>query len=428
MELTKWLNKLVIILVLLTSLIPATSYCQQTRKITLGEVQQLARSHYPISRRKDLLDQTREINIANLAKGYLPQVSLNGQATYQSDVTKVNISIPGVGIAPLAKDQYKFSADVNQSIFDGGVIRQSQKVSLLNTEVQQKQLEVELYQLRERINQVYLTILYLDEQLKQVELIEKDLQTGITKTRAQVNNGVAFRSNLDVLEAEMLKQEQRVIELQASREGLLQTLSLLTGETLSKATILEKPVTPVLNKEIRRPELSLYQSQTTMLDQQKKLLNAKNLPRLSAFGQGGYGRPGLNMLDSQFDWFYIAGLRLNWSLGGLYLLKNEKRQLALDKNTVALQRETFLLNNQTQLSQLGADIKKQLLLIEADEKIITLREKITGAARAQLENGVITANDYLREVNAMDQARQSRALHELQLLQSQINYQNLTGI
>lgn len=424
MELTSWLNKLVITLLLL-AVLPEISHSQELK---LEEIQLKARQHYPLSRRKDLLDLTREINIANLAKGYLPQVAINGQASYQSDVTMVNIPVPGVSIEPQAKDQYKLTADLNQLIFDGGVINESQKISSLNTEVLQNQLEVELYQLRERINQIYLAILYVDEQLKQLQLIEKDIRTGIAKTQAQVNNGVVLRSNLDILHAELLKQEQRVIELNASREGLLKSLSLLSGETISTASRLTKPATPELNSEVHRPEISLFESQLKILDQQKRLLNAKNLPRLSAFGQGGYGRPGLNMLDNQFDWFYIAGLRLNWSLGGLYQLKNEKKLLTLEKHTVALQQETFLLNNETQLSQVAADIKKQLLLVKSDEQIIALREKITTAARAQLENGVITASDYLREINALDQARQSQVLHELQLLQAQINYQTLTGI
>lgn len=405
---------------------PASS--QEAKTVRLEQLQQKARAYYPLSRRKDLLNQTRDLTIINLAKGHLPQISVNGQASYQSDVTSVNIPVPGFRIEPQAKDQYKVNADVNQLLFDGGVISQSQKISALNAEVQQRQLDVEFYQLRERINQIYLSVLYLDGQLDQVQLVEKDVQTAISKTEALVKNGVAFRSDLDVLQAELLKQEQRYIELQASRDGLLKTLSLLTGEQVDNGSILEKPAAPTFSREIRRPELDLYKSQAKLLDQQKELLNAKNMPRLSAFGQGGYGRPGLNMLDNQFDWFYIAGLRLNWSLGGFYLLKNEKKQVQIDKSMVALQQETFLLNNQTQLSQAASDIQKQQLLLETDDKIIALRENILKAAQAKLDNGVMTANDYLREINALDLARQSQTLHRLQLLQSQINYQNITGI
>jgi outer membrane protein TolC len=396
-------------------------------KINLEEVQRQARSYYPISKGKELLDRTEAINITNLAKGYLPQLSINGQASYQSDVTKINISLPGIIIKPLDKDQYKLTGDISQILFDGGTIREQQTISKLNTEVQKQQLEVDLYQLRERINQIYLSILYLDEQLKQVELVTNDLQTGISKTAAQVNNGVALRSNLDVLKAELLKNNQRIIELKSSREALLETLGLFMGQQLSPGLILEKPSMPVINKEIRRPELSLYNSRQKVTEQQKSLLHSKNLPHLSLFGQGGYGKPGLNMLNNRFDWFYLAGLRLNWSFGGLYTIRNEKELLDIDKSRISIQQETFVLNLETQLATQSAEIRKQQQLLDTDNEIIALHEQIVTAAKAQLDNGVITANDYLREVNAADQARQNRVAHQLLLLQGQITYQNITG-
>lgn len=413
--------------IIIPALIICTFQITEAQTITLPETQQKSRAHYPMGRGKELLDQTEAISIANLSKGYLPQFSVNGQATYQSAVTKVNVPIPGVTIPAMDKDQYKITADVSQSLFDGGVIAQQQKISRLSTEAQKQQLEVELFQVRERVNQVYLSILYLDEQIKQIELVTNDLQTGISKTEAQVKNGVAFRSNLDVLNAELLKNKQRTIELQSTRSGLLETLGLFTGEKYTESTVLAKPASTFVNQDIIRPELTLYADRQKLAEQQKNLINAKNMPRLSLFGQGGYGRPGLNMLSSEFDWFYLAGLRLNWNFGGFYTLKNEKKQLDLDKSTIGLQQETFLLNTKTQLSQQAAEIRKQQLLLNTDEEIIALREKVTTAAKAQLENGVISANDYLREVNAADQARQNRAAHQLLLLQAQINYQNLAG-
>jgi outer membrane protein TolC len=417
-------NKIVISSAIAINILIVTAYPQTIR---LEEAQQKARTNYPISKEMALLDKTQDISIENLSKGYLPQVSFNGQATYQSDVTKVNIPLPGITITPMDKDQYRVTADVAQTVYDGGLIREQQLITKLNTDVQKQQLEVELYQLRERVNQIYLSILYLDEQIKQVGLITNDLQTGVSKTEALVNNGVILRSNLDVLKAELLKNNQRSIELQSSREGLLQTLGLFTGQQLNPATVLEKPANPSLNAGIRRPELTLFSNRQKVTEQQKSLLRAKNMPRVSLFGQGGYGKPGLNMLNSQFDWFYLAGLRLNWSFGGLYTFKNEKEQLNIEKATIDLQQETFVLNTQTQLSQQSAEIKKQQQLLDTDEEIIALRERITTAAKAQLDNGVITASDYLREVNAADQARQNRITHSLLLLQAQINYQNITG-
>ncbi|MEQ1677123.1 MAG: TolC family protein, partial [Chitinophagaceae bacterium] len=299
----------------------------------------------------------------------------------------------------------------------------------LNASAEEQKVEVELYKLKERINQVYLGILYLDEQLKQVDLVKADINTGIKRIEAQVANGVAFRSSLNMLKAELLKTDQRTIELQSSRKGFVDVLSLFLGQPLTADVQLEKPLPPAatITVEIARPELKLYSEQSKLISQQDKLITAKNLPKASVFLQGGYGRPGLNQLKNEFDFYYIGGLRLNWSLGGLYTKKKEKELTAVNKQIVEVQKETFLLNTNTQLKQQFAEIEKLEKLITTDSEIISLRVSVKDAAKAQLENGVITANDYLKEINAEDQARQSLITHQLQLLQAQINYNTISG-
>ena len=244
-----------------------------------------------------------------------------------------------------------------------------------------------------------------------------------------MQNGVAFRSNLNMLKAELLKTEQRAIEVRSSRKGLVDVLSLFTGQALAENVHLEKPasIISVVTTEIDRPELKLYNEQEKFIGQQERLITAKNLPRASLFAQGGYGRPGLNMLLNEFDLYYVGGIRLNWSLGGLYTKKKEKEQVAINKKMIEVQKETFLLNTNSQLKQQKAEIDKLGQLLDADKQIVELRKTVTDAAKAQLENGVITANDYLKEINAEDQARQLQITHEIQLLQAQINYQTILG-
>lgn len=397
--------------------------------LSLQKAYELAQQNYPLIKQRDLIKQTTGYTIDNLSKGFLPQISLSGQATYQSDVTQVKIPVPGVSVEPLSKDQYKVLADINQLVYDGGIIKQQKNIQQLNDEVEQQKVEVELYKLKERINQLFLGVLFLDEQLKQTELVKADLNTGIKKVEAQVNYGVAFKSNLNVLKAELLKAGQRVIELKASRKGLIDVLSLFINQTLPEDTRLEKPVVEgaVLSNEIQRPELKLYSTQEKLLGGQHRLIDSRNKPKASLFWQGGYGRPGLNFLKNEFDFFYTTGVRFNWSFGGLYTQKKEKKIIELNQKTVDIQKEVFLLNTNTQLRQQQSEIEKLQKLIEADKEIIDLRIKVKDAAKAQLENGVITANDYLREVNAEDQARQSLITHQVQLLQAQINYQTLAG-
>jgi outer membrane protein TolC len=421
MNLTNWLNHLVRTVVLIA---PCTLFAQG---LSLEEVQQRARENYPAIQQKDLIKQTAELTIQNLNKGYYPQLALNGQATYQSDVTRVNIPLPGVSVSPMSKDQYKATADVNQVLFDGGLISNQKQVQRLNAEVETQRNEVELYKLRERINQIYLSILLLDEQTKQVNLVKSDIETGIRKTTALVKNGLAFRSNLNSLEAEKLKTEQRNIELKSSRKGLVQTLSLFLGTPLEENVQLRPPSAIIIVPEIKRPELNLYQKQTELISQQRQLVWSKNLPKASLFGQGGYGRPGLNMLQNQFDWFYIAGVRLNWNISNFYTAKKERQLTDISAKSVNIQKETFLLNTATQVSQQKAEIEKLEALIETDKQIIALREKVKTAANAQLENQVISASDYMREVNAEDQARQALIIHQLQLIQAQLNYNTIAG-
>ena len=401
---------------------------QSLQKLSLAEACDLSQKNYPAVKQKDLVKQTAAISVENLQKGFLPQFSFSGQATYQSDVTKVPVSLPGLSIESPSKDQYKLVADVSQLIYDGGMTKEQKALQQLNATVEDQKVEVELYKLRERINQLYLSILYLDEQLKQVDLVKDDIQTGIKRLEAQVQNGVAFKSNLNMLKAELLKTEQRSIEVKTSKKGLVDALSLFIGQELDEQVQLEKPVSAaVAAEEIVRPELKLYSGQQKLIGQQEKLITAKNLPKASLFVQGGYGRPGLNMLLNEFDFFYIGGIRFNWSLGGLYTKKKEKEQVNINKKMVEVQKETFLLNTNSLLKQQQAEIDKLQRLVTSDNEIISLRKSVTEAAKAQLENGVITANDFLKEVNAEDQARQTLITHQVQLLQAQINYQTILG-
>ena len=428
--LTKWLNiaaQKSLFIICLAGILNVNA--QEISRLTLEQANAFAGKNYPAIKKKDLLSQTASLNIENLQKGFLPQFSLNAQATYQSDVTRINIPIPGIKIPSPGKDQYKVSAEVSQLIYDGGAIKQQNILQQLNETTGQQSVEVELYQLRDRVNQLYLGILYLDAEKSQAELIKQDIQIGIKKVEAQVQNGVSFKSNLNVLKAELLKAEQRSIEIEFSRKGMIQTLELFMNVDLANDVVLEKPVAfkNVADTNITRPELTLYADQTKLLSQQTKLIKARNQPKASLFFQGNYGRPTFNFLSNSFDFFYIGGVRFNWPLSGFYTRKNDNQLVEINKRNVDIQKEIFLLNINAQLKQQQSDIDKLNQLIAGDNEIINLRESVKLAANAQLENGVITANDYLREVNAEDQAKQTLITHQIQLLQAQINYETISG-
>ncbi len=414
------------VLLTLTSLLPA-----QETTITLRDVQELSRLHYPLIKEKDLLNRTQTLQLENLDKAWLPQLILSGQATYQSDVTRVNIPIPNIKIDAPAKDQYKIFGEVNQLIFDGGQNKVQHHITTLNNSVGREDLEVQLYAVKNRVNGLYTGILYIDELIRQVRLTKLDIQTGIAKTAALVNNGVAFKSNLQLLQAELLKAGQREEELLGTRAGLLNTLSLFINRRLDSSARL---VIPLVQAEqvfadpiINRPELKAMEQRSRLAGAQKDLIRARNMPKAGLFIQGGYGRPALNLLDNNFDLYYIGGIRLSWNLGGLYSVKNDRELIALSQRNIEIQKEAFLFNSNAELSVARADIARLKKVVAMDAEIIMLRNQVKSAARAQLENGVITANDYLREVNAADQAEQARITHNIQLLQAIIHYNDISG-
>lgn len=402
------------------------------QNLTLGECYEKARQNFPLIQQKELLLKSKDYTVANASSGYLPQLSIAGQATYQSDVTKVPIDVPGFAVKPLAKDQYKIYAEVNQSLYDGGTIKRQNAISETNAQLEDQKVEVELYKIRERVNQIFFGILLIDEQLIQVDLVKKDLLSSIEKVEASIQNGIAFKTNADILQAELLKTDQRAIELTAGRRAYLLMLGVFIGQELGDATALETPAetTSVISTDasnISRPELSMYNFQTQVLTAQQQLNNTKVLPRVGLFVQGGYGRPGLNVLKNEFSTYYIGGLRLNWNLSGFYNTKRDREQLQLNLQGVEVQKQVFLFNTKLTLHQQSSEMTKLKDLIRVDDKIIELRTKIKTTAKSQLDNGVITANDYLRELNAEDQAKQNRSLHGIQLLMTQYNYISTTG-
>jgi outer membrane protein TolC len=397
-------------------------------KLDLEQTYQLARANYPLIKQKDLIQKSAFLTIDNINTAYLPQLSVNGQASYQSDVTSIKIPIAGATIAPLSKDQYKFWGELNQLIYDGGMVKNQKQLQERNSLVDDQKLEVELYKLKDRINQLYLGVLLLDAQLKQAHLAKENIQIGLNTVNAQLANGTVFKSAVLVLEAQLLQTDQRIVELKSNKKSLLQVLSLFILQPISESVKLEQPVVAnLIDTTIYRPELKLYAYQDSFWHVQNQMVSAKSNPKLSLFAQGGYGRPGLNMLNNDFALFGIGGVRFNWSLSNLYTHKREHEIVTLSQKINEVQKDVFLFNTNTQLTQQIEEIKKLNELSKIDERIVEVRSNITAASKAQLQNGVINSNDYLREINSEDQTRNNYILHQIQLLQAKINYQTIKG-
>lgn len=389
--------------------------------ITLEQCYQWSRENYPLIKKQELIKKAEQYTTENALKGWLPQVNITAQATYQNDVTQFPVKLPNVNVEPLSKDQYKVFADVSQTIYDGGNIRNQKNLAKIQSEVQTIQTEVELDKLKERINQLYFGILQTNKQWTQLQFTKLDIKEGIKKAEAQLRNGVIFRSNLDVLKAELVKIEQKEIELQAIKQNFVQMLSYFIKKNIDENTQLETPEKILLTKNNNRSELKLFDAQKQLLETQRKIINTKNTPKLGAFFQGGYGKPGFNMLKNEFDIFYIGGIRLNIPISGFYTQKNDLALLENQSQDIEIQRENFLFNQNFIEIQQRNDLEKIQNLIDKDNELIELRKNIKTASLAQLENGVINTNDYLREVNAEEQAILTKITHEIQYLLTQYN-------
>ena len=422
----RWLKGTVVFLLIAACLPVARA---QSPSLTISACYRLARQNYPLIKQRDLINKTKDYTVSNASKGYLPALSINGQATYQSAVTNFPFKLPGLTFPQYSRDQYKMYGELDQVIYDGGAIKNQKETAEANQVIQQQSLEVQLYALYDRVNQLFFGALMVNEQLKLNDLLRQDIQNGVDKEKAMLANGVAYRSSVDELSAQLLQAEQSRDELKATQKAYLDMLSLFINSKLDENTLLEKPVEvqPDAAQNISRPELQSFDYQKKTFDLQDKLLTTQLLPKLGLFAQGGYGRPGLNFLNNNFSWYYIGGLKLSWNLGSLYTLKNQKQLLNIDKQSLDVQKETFLFNTSITQKQQNEDIEKYNALVKKDDAIIELRESVKKAASAQLENGVLSAHDYINEVNAEDQARQNRTLHQMQLLQAEYSYQNTVG-
>ncbi|MDA3883871.1 MAG: TolC family protein [Bacteroidales bacterium] len=391
------------------------AFAQTNNKIDLPTCIKLAHQNYPASKQLDLIRKTAEFSLSNASKLYLPNLSIGGQASYQSDVTNLPISIPGVSVPSLSKDQYKIYGEFHQAITDIHTINIQKEQIKNQSQIQSQTLEVELYKLNTKITELYFGILLINEQLIQTKLLQQDIQTGIDRVKVSIANGIALQSSADILRAEQIKVEQRIIELETNKSGYIQILKRFINSDINEQTIFLNPSPLIPITEIHRPELKLYESKNAGIEIQNKLTNTKTIPRVSLFLQTGYGRPAMNMLSNSFDYYYIGGLRLSWNISNYYTAHNEKEILQIQKNINTVQKETFILSTQIELEQQNTEIVKLQKLIETDEQIISLRSSIASKAKIQLENGTITANDYVSYVNAHDQAKQKKLLHKKQL-------------
>ncbi|MEI6695253.1 MAG: TolC family protein [Bacteroidota bacterium] len=394
------------------------------QNIDLQFCYQKALANYPLSSQKESIRSIGELKIKSLNTNYLPQVNINGQLSYQSDVTKIPIKLPLISIPEASKDMYKASLDINQLIWDGGMISAQKNLEDISTQAEQQNLETELYKLKERVNLFYFNILMLQQNTDLLEISKKDILAKLLKIASGVKNGMLTESNADNLKAEIIKIDQKIIEIKSSKSANIQMLNELCGIAITDLSVLTLPEIAVNTTgfENLRPELKIFELNKNKLTLTSSILSTKMMPKIYGFGQLGYGRPGLNMLSNDFQSFYIVGAKLSWNIWNWNQTKNDKKILELQKDIINSNKEAYQKNTKMVYQRDVAEIDKFTELILKDLEIIQLRTKIASNSSSQFDNGYITSSDYLNDVNAATQAKINFEIHKIQLQKAKCDY------
>lgn len=397
-------------------------------QVTLEQCMELARRNYPQIRQLNLIEEAAEYDIANVSKSWLPQLTISGKASYQSDVVEMPFEIPGFSF-DLPHDQYSVVGELSQTIWDGGTSKSQKELYSAGAEVQKSQLEVSVYSINDRVVQVYLGILLIDAQLRQNDILERSLERNAGQVQACIDNGTAYRADLDMVRVSMLNCEQQREGLLSDRAAYLEMLERLIGTSLEGQELVEPDCDAACPDAaaVTRPELALYDAQRRQNEAQLRQLDSKILPKFSLSLQGGIGRPGLNMLDSSFQPYYTAGIRMSWDLGALYTRRDEKQKLDVQLRTIESDRETFLFNTGISALQLRSSIDKARRLLEKDGEIIALQESIRAAGEEQYRNGTISMTDLMKRIDDEYDARVAESIHRIQLLMAVYDYKNCVG-
>jgi outer membrane protein TolC len=402
---------------------------QQPQALSLDSCRVLALKHNPLAQQAGLYASMQQIKDEATGHGYFPQVAINGQATWQSEVTSLPIHIPNVDIPTLSQDNYRLSLDINQLIWDGGVLKSQQQLDISLLEINLTEVETANLRMIELVDQTYFAILIFTEREKLIQLAMDEIQSRLAKVRAGIDNGAVLPSNADVLDAELIGMEQNLTELRHGKMTAIYKLGALTGVQMSTGVMLENPdITDLPEfKAWIRPEYKLFSLQQKRLDDQIQMTGLKLMPRFSAFSNLGYGRPGLNMLSNNFEPFAMLGVRMNWNFWDWNITKKSKEVLGIQKQITDTQRQYWELNQDVVLNSIKQEILKIENQLAADYRIVSLRQSVANAAAAQLDSGVITASDFLTEQNALTKARLNQGINIILLQRAKLNYLTVMG-
>lgn len=420
----------------LSSLLLALPMIAMAQSASIEQCQQWAQENYPLTQRYDIIRQTEGFTLKNIAKGWLPQIGVTAQGSYQSAVPEYTEVLSNMlsqmgtemkGISPL---QYKATIDVQQTIYDGGVINSKRDVAKASSKVKEAVADVQMYALRERVNDLCFAILLIDQRLKLNEEMQRTIDSNRQRLATMLQGGVAMQADVDAMSAELATARQQHTDIEAQRGALIKVLSLFTGKEITEVST-PGPLGRGTGERLLRPELRLFDSQLSLTDAKERALRASLLPKIGTFAQGYYGYLGMNMFRDMMKRTPtlngIIGIKASWNISALYTHKNDRAKLELERQTINNDRDVFLFNQKLQSSQEDSNIRRYRQLISEDDGICQLRHNVREAAVAKLEAGIIDVNALILEISRENQAKINKVIHETELLQHQYKLQNING-
>ncbi len=427
-----------------TVAVAAALPCLGQRTVSLEQCYAAAQRNYPLVRQYELIEKSKDYTLSNASRAYLPQVTFSAKASWQSDVTKFSLDKEKLaqsqfgsmidpdelaGMIPtISKDQYGASIDVSQTIWDGGAVKARKDAAASQAEADARSVDASLYGLRARVNELFFGIILMQSNIEQCELMLSNLETNYKKVESYIENGVAGQADLDAIRIQQLKTRQEALNLDNTKRAYIRMLGQLTGLDLGEDAALTKPE-PIISEtsQIQRPELAMYEAQLKALESQNRQITAGLTPKFGLYVSGGYGRPGLNMLDNEFRPYLTAGVRMTWSIGNFYTKRNDLRLIETRKTGIETQRQTFLLNTSMDISGKDSEIRALQEQLEYDDEIIALRQSVLRANEARMAEGTISGSDLVGFMNDELLARQEKAAREVRMLLAMYNLKYVTN-
>lgn len=397
-------------------------------QVSIEQCVVLAQDNYPLIKKYDILNRTLDTDLSNINKCWLPQIDVYGQGTMQNAVPSFPgllsdiLAQTGASIDGLGKLQYKIGADLNQTIWDGGKSRSGREVAKAAVGEQRAALDVQLYAIRERVENLFFGVLLTEEQIKQAQQTQNLLGRNLAMLESMKANGVAMQSDLDMVEAQLLTVGQQIIQAKSLSQSYRSLLGIYTGTDMTTPELVKPDPTIPGEMAPARPELDMFDAQIKANNVRMGDIRAEVMPKIGFFAQAYYGYPGLNyfesMMNRNLSFNLLAGLRINWNIGSFYTKKNNERKLRLANDGVRADREVFLFNTNMQTESHTARIRELKKVMANDARITELRMNVRRAAESQLKNGIIDATALLSKITDENQARLTASYHEIQLIQS----------